>query len=91
MKTFRQLQEEYNKHGISLVCARNKQKYFLTIKNVPYTVQGIKSEQGICQLTGYYIVYCKETLQDVEVMTDIVFNEYKKQYANNEIMLSYVQ
>ena len=86
--TFRKLQEEYNKKGISLICARNKQSYYLSIKNIPYTVQGLK--EGICQLRGYLVIYNKERLQDVEEMALHVFNEYKNQYKDNEIMLSYV-
>lgn len=87
--TFRKLQEEYTKKGISLVVARNKQMYYLSIKNTPYVVQGLP--EGVCQLTGYYTVYAKERLLEVDEMANKVFEEYRKQYEENPVMLSYVQ
>lgn len=88
--TFRKLQKEYNKRGISLVAARQRGKYYLSIQIVPYVTEGIEHAPGTCQLTGYYTVYGKSFLLDVDNMTKEVFNQYKQKYANNPKMLSYV-
>ena len=89
MKTFRKLQEEYRKNGISLIYGRSK-KYYLSLINVPYTVEGIEHKQGECQLTGYLVVYSKVAINDIESMTKEVYDNYKRKYADNKIMLSYV-
>ncbi len=86
MKTYKKLQEQYSKNGISLVWMKHRKAYALKIVNAPATAYGAKG----CQLTGYYVVYSKELLQDIEDMTKTVFDEYKRIYKDNKEMLKYV-
>lgn len=87
---FQKLREEYYKRGISLVAARQKGKYYLSLINVPFVVRGIEEEENTCTLTGHYVVYCRESLLDIDGMTKRLFDTYKECYADNPVMLSYV-
>jgi len=90
MKTFSKLRQEYLNKGLNLAYIRSGKKYSISIVNVPFVVEGIEHETGTCQLTGYYNIYDKAQLQDVDMMFERVINSYKEQYATNETMLSYV-
>ena len=90
MKTYKKLQKEYFENGINLNYMRSSKIYSLSIIGTPFTVKGIEKEKGTCQLTGYYTVYSKDQLQDVEEITANVFDSYREQYKDNKEMLAYV-
>lgn len=90
MKSFNKLRQEYLNKGLNVAYIRSGKKYSISIVNVPFVVEGIEHETNTCQLTGYYNIYDKEQLQDVDTMYQRVIDSYREQYANNETMLSYV-
>lgn len=89
-KSFKQLKKAYAEKGITLAYLNSGKKYALSIIGVPIIAEGVENEPGTCQLTGYYSVYAKEELQAVDEMSELVFEEYKRQYADNETMLAYL-
>lgn len=91
MKTFAKLKKEYENKGIRLVYRRSGRKYSLSIIGAPFVVEGIENEKGSCQLTGSYMIYSKEQLQDVDTITLEAIEECRRAYAGNDAMLSYIQ